>query len=211
MKFSLASVVVAAAAALVNAAILTNTDYSVSAGVPFTITWSGASGPVTITLKNGPSGDLKTVDVIADGETDGSFTWTPDKSLPAGTYAFEIKDASGINYSPQFELKGGAASSSGASSATSSSTATKTTSSSDTKSTTGTSSKSTSTSISNTTMTTSTTATTQSGSTTTTRTSTSSTSSTPTRTPVPNANNGQHFASPLAFILVTVAALVFMN
>jgi len=210
MKLSFTSVVVAAVAAVVNAAILTNPDYSgITAGVPFTITWSGASGPVTIILKNGPAGNLKTVAVLTDGETDGSFTWTPSKSLPDGTYAFEIKDSSGINYSPQFELSGGAASS--ATSATSSS-ATKTSdSSSDTKSSTSAKSSSTasSTTSSNTTITTSTSATTQGP--TSARTTTSSTSSTSTARTTANLNNGHHFASPLAFVLVTVATLVFMN
>ena len=32
----------------------TNTDFSVEAGKPFTITWEGASGPVTLELISGP-------------------------------------------------------------------------------------------------------------------------------------------------------------
>ena len=33
----------------------TNSDFSVDEGKPFTITWTGASGPVTLELWSGPS------------------------------------------------------------------------------------------------------------------------------------------------------------
>jgi hypothetical protein len=47
---------------------------------------------------------------------------------------------------------------------------------------------------------------------TTTTTSSPSTTRAATQTTAPvNSNNGQRFASPLAFVLVTVAALVFFN
>lgn len=45
-------------------ASFTNTDFSVEAGKPFKLTWDGASGPVTILLKSGPSGNLKTVSTL---------------------------------------------------------------------------------------------------------------------------------------------------
>lgn len=44
---------------------LTNSAYAVTENQPFTITWSGAEGAVTLTLKDGSSTDLKTVSAIA--------------------------------------------------------------------------------------------------------------------------------------------------
>jgi len=38
---------------------------NVQIGQPFTLTWSGSEGVVTITLKTGPSGNLRDVFVIA--------------------------------------------------------------------------------------------------------------------------------------------------
>lgn len=67
MQFSLA-VVAATTFALVNAVELTNTAASfvgVAAGKPLDITWTGATGPVKLTLKNGPATDLEEVSVIA--------------------------------------------------------------------------------------------------------------------------------------------------
>lgn len=64
MKFTISTVIAFAAAALAKP-ILTNSDYTVEEGKPFTITWSNAEGPVTLTLKNGPSKNLKDVTVIA--------------------------------------------------------------------------------------------------------------------------------------------------
>ncbi len=43
----------------------TNDVYSIQAGIPFTMTWTGNKGPVTITLMNGPDEDLQQVLVIA--------------------------------------------------------------------------------------------------------------------------------------------------
>lgn len=55
-----------AAAALVgvNAVNLTNTGYEITVGKSFSIGWAGASGPVTLTLKNGAALDLKAVSTI---------------------------------------------------------------------------------------------------------------------------------------------------
>ena len=63
MKFTLASVVVFAAAALAKPS-LTNSNYDITEGDPFTFTWSDAEGPVTITLMTGPSDNLKPVKTI---------------------------------------------------------------------------------------------------------------------------------------------------
>ncbi|PBP21613.1 hypothetical protein BUE80_DR007641 [Diplocarpon rosae] len=115
MQFTLA-VVAAATLSLANAAVqLTNGPATFSSGVaagsPLEITWSGAEGPVTLTLKSGQSTDLKTVEVIASGQTGTSYTWTPPTSLPDDTYALQIDDSTGIpNYSVQFAITGGTAS-----------------------------------------------------------------------------------------------------
>ncbi|KAI8302481.1 hypothetical protein K4K59_000469 [Colletotrichum sp. SAR11_240] len=111
---------VAAFAAVAQAVQLTNSDFAITAGQPFTITWSGATGAVTINLKNGASTDLKTVAAITTGATGNSFTWTPSASLPADTYAIEITDGSETNYSGQFQISGasGAATATGVSSTT---------------------------------------------------------------------------------------------
>ncbi|WYZ34832.1 hypothetical protein EsH8_I_001108 [Colletotrichum jinshuiense] len=102
---SFTSVLVAGFAALAQAVQLTNSDFNIQAGQPFEITWSDAQGPVTLNLKNGPSTDLKTVSVIASGQTGTSFTWTPSTTLPTDQYAIEITDSSGTpNYSGQFNL-----------------------------------------------------------------------------------------------------------
>ena len=63
MKFSVGTLVAFAAAALAKP-ILTNSNYDVVEDVAFTIKWSNAQGPVTITLKTGASTALKTVTTI---------------------------------------------------------------------------------------------------------------------------------------------------
>ncbi|CAJ2501022.1 Uu.00g038750.m01.CDS01 [Anthostomella pinea] len=111
MQFSIASIVLAALAGLATAEVsLTNSAYSVTVGQPFDITWTGAEGPVRLVLKTGPSENLADVDTIADGQTGTSYSWTPPSTLTAGSYAIQISDDSSTNYSPQFDLVGGAAS-----------------------------------------------------------------------------------------------------
>jgi hypothetical protein len=63
MKFSVGTLVAFAAAALAKP-ILTNSNYDIVEDEAFTIKWSNAQGPVTITLKTGPSTALKTVTTI---------------------------------------------------------------------------------------------------------------------------------------------------
>lgn len=55
---------VAALAALAQAVQLTNSDFNLVPGQPFTIEWAEASGPVTLRLKTGPSDALVTVQEI---------------------------------------------------------------------------------------------------------------------------------------------------
>lgn len=49
---------------LVHAVQVTNSDYDIIAGEPFTIEWADAEGGVTIRLKSGPSDNLETVQEI---------------------------------------------------------------------------------------------------------------------------------------------------
>lgn len=193
---------VAALAAIAEAKVaFTNSAYVVEAGQPFELKWSGATGPVTITLKTGPNTALKDVMVIDQSDSGTSFTWTPPATLPSGIYAFQIVDSTNDpNYSPQFNFQGTAS----ASVSTGSSTVT--------------SGSTTSTSVSTTTSTSSTTTTSSnssSSSSTSSRSSStstraSSTSSTPTATPA-NTNDGLRAKSPLALVLVTVVALLYFN
>lgn len=59
------SAVVLALAAAANAVQFTNPGVKPEPGKPFELTWSGAEGPVTITLKSGSSDNLKTVEELA--------------------------------------------------------------------------------------------------------------------------------------------------
>lgn len=121
MKFTAGFIAVVTAAAPAWAIQLTNSAYAVEAGKPFTLTWSDSEGPVTVTLKNGASTDLKDVEVLASGLTTTSFTWNPPSSLPSDTYAFEVADSSSNspNYSPQFTFQGSAAATTGSSASSS--------------------------------------------------------------------------------------------
>ncbi|RYP76148.1 hypothetical protein DL771_001972 [Monosporascus sp. 5C6A] len=236
MKFTISSIVFAGLATA--RVILTNSDFSdITAGEPFTITWSDATGPVTLTLKDGPADDLSTVSVITSGQTGESFTWTPSESLPSGTYALEISDGSDINYSSQFEVSGGAASgsstvtlSTATASASSTSVVTRTASStitstassnSSSSATSNSSSSATSLSFSSATMssnsssitgsmTTSSATTTMTTTRTSSRTSSSTASGAPAETEVPGANGAQGVVAPfVAPLLVAVGAVLF--
>jgi hypothetical protein len=61
----LSTLFVAALAAIAEAKVaFTNSAFVIEAGKPFQLTWTGAVGPVTITLKDGPNTALKDVMVI---------------------------------------------------------------------------------------------------------------------------------------------------
>ncbi|KAI0148123.1 Ser-Thr-rich glycosyl-phosphatidyl-inositol-anchored membrane family-domain-containing protein [Hypoxylon sp. NC0597] len=114
MKFTIVSAILAAIPAW--AVSITNSNFEgIAVGKPFEITWSGAAGAVTLTLKDGPSDNLQTVGQITSGQTGESYTWVPSSSLSTGTYALEINDGTDVNYSQQFEVSGGSASSTSAS------------------------------------------------------------------------------------------------
>jgi len=204
MKLSFGAVLAFAAAVLAKPKF-TNSNFELEEGEPFTLTWDNAEGPVTITVVQGKPGNLKPVSVITTTGSDGEFTWTPE-GLPSGTYAFEIvDDTQEKNWSIQFPYTG-------TGTVTTTETPTSTAESS-----TSTEESSTTSSSSETTETESSTTTSEEASSTTFTTSTTEeaetstrATSTPTGSP-PDLNNGQRFASPLGFVLVTVAALVFFN
>ncbi|OJJ46116.1 hypothetical protein ASPZODRAFT_67032 [Penicilliopsis zonata CBS 506.65] len=83
---------------------------SITAGQPVTLTWNGATdAPVTITLRKGPSGDLKDVQVLTNTAQGGTYTFTPAASLVNGDdYAFQIEQEGTVNYSGLIALQGGA-------------------------------------------------------------------------------------------------------
>ncbi|TVY48796.1 hypothetical protein LOCC1_G001112 [Lachnellula occidentalis] len=226
-----------AAAALVgvNAVVsLTNSDYIVTVGTPFSIGWAGASGPVTITLKNGPALDLDTVSTLTSGATSSPYVWSVPSDLPVGNYAIEITDGTSTNYSPEFGLMGAtatssiaistsssaSASASSASLSTSASTSSSTSESSSSASTSSTSASVASSSSSMTTIASSSASATSSGNSTTSASKTGSatnssktagSSSTATPATVPNANSASEFASPLALVFLTFAAILSLN
>lgn len=62
MKSFTIAAILAALPAWVNAVAITNTNFDgIEAGKPFEVTWSGAAGPVAITLKDGAADNLQTV------------------------------------------------------------------------------------------------------------------------------------------------------
>lgn len=211
MKFSIAAVSAFVAYALAKPA-LTNTDFNIQEGVDYTLEWKDATGPVTIYLMDGPDEkSMKPFKTIASGVDGDSFTWTPE-DLPSGTYAFKITDGDSKedeNYSVRFPYVGSAVATSSASSTLSTITKTSTStkvSSTDESSTVESSSAASRTDASSTV----TSAASSAVSTTTSTRAATSTEPAASDSP-PNTNNAERFASPLALILGTVAALVFFN
>lgn len=101
--------IIAALAAAVNAVQFTNNVIDPEPGKPFELSWSGAQGSVTINLKTGPSTNLRTVKELESGLTGESIIITLDPAdYPSGTYAFEIVDSEDPkpNYSEQFTFQG---------------------------------------------------------------------------------------------------------
>ncbi|KAL2040470.1 hypothetical protein N7G274_006913 [Stereocaulon virgatum] len=84
----------------------TNNAYNgITAGTPFTLTWSGDNSPVTISLLNGPKQMLLKVNTVANAISGSSFTWTPPTTLNPDVYALSITQSGITNYSPQFFLR----------------------------------------------------------------------------------------------------------
>lgn len=64
MKFSAAAVMAFLAAAANAKVAFTNSDFNMTPGSPFTLTWTGNAGDVTIILATGESTALTTVEII---------------------------------------------------------------------------------------------------------------------------------------------------
>jgi len=83
---------------------------TVTAGSTFTISWTPTTnGTISLFLKNGDTNDLNTISTIASGiANSGTFAWSVDTSVPAGTdYAIEISAGSSVsddNFSPRFTI-----------------------------------------------------------------------------------------------------------
>ncbi|KAK3311975.1 hypothetical protein B0H66DRAFT_596139 [Apodospora peruviana] len=86
------------------AVTFTNDEYAMQPNEPFTITWEGNRGPVTLTLMNGPDVDLQPVTVIASGLSGTQYTWTPPILLEADGYELQIEDGVSTDYSPRFQF-----------------------------------------------------------------------------------------------------------
>jgi hypothetical protein len=110
MRFATTFAVFSALAAAVQAVNFTVLTFAtVTAGKPFELSWTGAAGPVTLTLKNGNPQNLQTVSTIASGLSGNSYTWqVPSTLINLETYALEITDGVTTNYGAQFQLIGGA-------------------------------------------------------------------------------------------------------
>ncbi|KAN0098807.1 hypothetical protein V8E51_014470 [Hyaloscypha variabilis] len=159
------------------------TSYTAGVSV-LDLTWDQNSGPVTLKLMNGAATNLTLVEVIETDVTGTSYDYKPPADLPSGTYAFEIDDSSSklINYSKQFTLIAGSASTitSTTTSSASASPTTNSTSASTTKSSTKT-------------------------------TDSSSAPTATTSTTVPKLNSGSNIASPFAIVLLGLAAMLTLN
>lgn len=106
---------------------ITNIDVSgLKEGVPFKVTWGSAKGPVTLTLQTGlDANNLSPYQVLtsAGSYPDGSYTFTPGPQLPSGDYNFLVSDGSSKdNYSKQFQYFAVSSSTSSTVSATSTAT-----------------------------------------------------------------------------------------
>jgi len=126
-KVLLAGAFAALAAAQSTVLTFTRVPNPVTDGQAQAITYStnDTITPVTIILRQGPSGNLQTISTLTTSATDGQFIWTPDSCLPDGTdYALEITQANQINYFGPFTIEGasGAASCSSSSKTASSTT-----------------------------------------------------------------------------------------
>lgn len=194
-----ASVVLAPAfIALAKAAAFTNTEVNPQPGEPFTLTWSGASGPVDIVLRFGDPKNLDTVETLVSGATGTSATITLDPDdLPSGNYAFMIVDSSGENYSASFPFVGNAEAPPSQSGSTGSTRPTATSGTPRTSAT-ATASESETESASRT------------QSTSASRTSDADDDAN-TTTSVPGTGSAPALSSPFALILVTVAAMFYFN
>lgn len=77
MKLSV-SALLAYAAAVLAKPVLTNSNYEIVEGEPFTLKWTNAQGPVTISLMTGDPGALKHVTDLTSKLLRGKAFGRPD-------------------------------------------------------------------------------------------------------------------------------------
>ncbi|CZR56997.1 uncharacterized protein PAC_06886 [Phialocephala subalpina] len=81
------------------------TMQGITAGSAFNVTWEGANGTTTLTLQNGTSNSINTVDIIAFGITDPFLVWSPYVTTPASQYVLRLDDEGGASaYSGMFDM-----------------------------------------------------------------------------------------------------------
>ncbi|CAF9909356.1 MAG: hypothetical protein ALECFALPRED_005528 [Alectoria fallacina] len=85
-------------------------DFTVTAGISSTFTWTPTtSGTVTLTLRSGPASDLDKGTVLASGiANSGSCTFTVPAGTASGAYTIEISsdsDAKDANYSDNITVE----------------------------------------------------------------------------------------------------------
>jgi len=112
-----ASALASFAAAQSSTLFFTNFPKSVIAGTAYSVEWKtdDTTTPITITLEQGPTGNLKDVTVLTSDAANGKFSWTPSKSLSVGgNYALKISQGNQFNYGGPIALSGGSPSSASA-------------------------------------------------------------------------------------------------
>ncbi|KAH8754017.1 hypothetical protein F5882DRAFT_53132 [Hyaloscypha sp. PMI_1271] len=103
----------------------TNTEFDITAGAPFNVTWTGAQGTTSLSLQQGDANSIKTADVILSSITDDFVVWTPYATTEPGSYILRLDDSSNdFAYSLVFNMQ--AEGSGSPSTSTSSSTSTPT-------------------------------------------------------------------------------------
>ncbi|KAK3167086.1 hypothetical protein OEA41_010211 [Lepraria neglecta] len=86
---------------------------NLTAGQPVKLEWGGGDGSaVTLTLQQGTTDNLQTVQLITGDASGFSYTWTPSISLPdAENYALKIQQGDAEpNYTGMITLTGGSTS-----------------------------------------------------------------------------------------------------
>ncbi|KAF2755012.1 hypothetical protein EJ05DRAFT_503324 [Pseudovirgaria hyperparasitica] len=87
----------------------TNIPQAVETGKTYTIEYvAPTDAPVSITLQEGSSGNMKTVATLTSTATGGTFEWTVSGDLGVSEhYALQIAQENQIHYSGRFVLKAG--------------------------------------------------------------------------------------------------------
>lgn len=114
-KTLLLSALSALAAAQSAVLTFTNVPNPITDGQAQAITYAtnDTTSPVSIILRQGPSGNLQDVETLTTDARDGQFIWTPSTSLPNGNnYALQIKQGNEVNYFGPFVVQGASSSAS---------------------------------------------------------------------------------------------------